>query len=166
MITLLKFLHIACIGIWAAGLVGLPGLYVQRATVDDDEALFQLQKMVRYAYVTIISPAAFLAVASGIALVFAQGTFAAWFSLKLALVACLVVLHVLSGLVIIRLFRRGQAYPLWRFAVSTTVTCALVVAILLVVLAKPDIHTTFMESLFEPGGLRHMIRAVSPWSIS
>jgi len=165
MIVALKFLHIAFIAVWAAGLISLPGLYIQRAHVSDKEALYRLQMIVRFAFVTVISPAAFLAVTTGIMLIFGQQTFAGWFSLKLFFVAFLVVLHVLTGLVIIRLFQEGEIYPVWRFVLTTTVTCAVVLAVLFVALAKPRIHADFTGTLFEPEGLRRIIEAVSPWAI-
>lgn len=165
MILALKFLHIASIAIWAGGLVSLPGLYVQRAHVQDNDSLYRLQRIVRFSYVTIISPAAFIAVASGIMLIFGQQTFAGWFSLKLFFVALLVVLHVLTGLVIIRLFREGEIYPVWRFVLTTVLTCGVVVAILFVVLAKPSLSYTPSGDLFEPGGLRRFVQSISPWAI-
>ncbi|MFN7026196.1 MAG: CopD family protein [Pseudorhizobium sp.] len=165
MILALKFLHIASIAVWAGGLVSLPGLYVQRAHVQDNDSLYRLQRIVRFSYVTIISPAAFIAVASGIMLIFGQQTFAGWFSLKLFFVALLVVLHVLTGLVIIRLFREGEIYPVWRFVLATVLTCGVVVAILFVVLAKPSLNYTPTGDLFEPGGLRRFVQSISPWAI-
>ncbi|MCJ8520045.1 putative membrane protein [Pseudorhizobium tarimense] len=165
MILVLKFIHIAAISIWAGGLVSLPGLYVQRAHVKDKEALYRLQMMVRFAYVTIISPAAFLAVASGILLIFGQQTFAGWFSVKLFFVALLVILHVLTGLVIIRLFREGEIYPVWRFIFTTALTGGVVLTILFVVLAKPTISAQFAQDLFEPGALRRLAQSISPWAI-
>lgn len=165
MILALKFFHIASIAVWAGGLVSLPGLYVQRAHVQDNDSLYRLQRIVRFSYVTIISPAAFIAVASGIILIFGQQTFAGWFSLKLFFVALLVVLHVLTGLVIIRLFREGEIYPVWRFVLTTILTCGVVVAILFVVLAKPSLSYTPAGDLFEPGGLRRFVQSISPWAI-
>lgn len=165
MILSLKFLHIAAIAIWAGGLVSLPGLYVQRAYVEDKDSLYRLQMIVRFAYVAVISPAAFIAVASGIMLIFGQQTFAGWFSLKLFFVALLAVLHVLTGLVIIRLFREGEIYPVWRFVMTTVLTCGVVLAILFVVLAKPTIHALIIEDLFKPGGLRDLVQSISPWAI-
>ncbi len=165
MILALKFLHIASIAIWAGGLVSLPGLYVQRAYVQDKDSLYRLQMMVRFSYVTIISPAAFVAVATGIILIFGQQTFAGWFSLKLFFVALLVVLHVLTGLVIIRLFREGEIYPLWRFILTTVLTCGVVIAILFVVLAKPTLSYPHAGDLLEPGGLRRLVQSISPWEI-
>jgi protoporphyrinogen IX oxidase len=165
MIAFLKFVHIASISIWSAGLVSLPGLYVQRAHVKDEEALYRLQMMVRFAYVAIISPSAFVAVASGIMLIFGQQTFAGWFSVKLFFVICLVFLHVLTGLVIIRLFREGQIYPVWRFVFTTLVTCTVVLTIVFTVLAKPNINSAFLSDIFQPGRLRDLAQSLSPWPI-
>jgi uncharacterized membrane protein len=165
MIALLKVVHIAAISIWAAGLVSLPGLYVQRVHMGDRESLYRLQKIVRFAYVTIISPAAFIAVGSGIALIFGQQAYAPWFSLKLMFVAILVILHVLTGLVIIRLFREGEIYPVWRFLLVTVITCCTVTAIIVVVLAKPNIDMSLPASVTQPGGLRTLLQDLSPWPI-
>ncbi|MBB6181282.1 CopD family protein [Pseudorhizobium flavum] len=165
MIAALKFLHIAAIAIWAGGLLSLPALYVQRAHVRDDRALYQLQMIVRFSYVAVISPAAFLAVGSGIALIFGQQTFTGWFSVKLFFVALLVMLHVLTGLVIIRLFREGEVYPVWRFLLATAVTGAVVLIILFVVLAKPALTVELNRDILEPGGLQRLIRTLSPWPL-
>ncbi|MCF6368050.1 CopD family protein [Rhizobium halophilum] len=165
MILALKFFHIAAIAIWAGGLISLPGLYVQRAYVQDDDALYRLQMMVRFSYVVIISPAAFIAVATGILLIFGQQTFAGWFSLKLLFVAVLVVLHVLTGLVIIRLFREGEIYPIWRFILATVLTSGVIIAILTVVLAKPVLSEPAAEDLLAPGGLGRFVQSISPWEI-
>jgi len=165
MIAALKFLHIAAIAVWAGGLVSLPALYVQRAHVRDDHALYQLQMIVRFSYIAVISPAAFIAVGSGIALIFGQQTFAGWFSVKLFFVAVLVVLHVLTGLVIIRLFREGEVYPVWRFVFATAATCVVVVIILFVVLAKPVFSVELDADILRPGGLRDLVRTLSPWPL-
>ena len=91
----LKFIHMAAISIWCGGLICLPGLYAQRHNVETDDALYRLQGLVRFAYVSLISPAAFVAVGSGIVLFFLQGTFVEWFSLKMAFVGVLVSLVAL-----------------------------------------------------------------------
>ncbi|WP_151612729.1 CopD family protein [Sinorhizobium alkalisoli] len=165
MMTTLKFFHIAAIALWAGGLISLPGLYAQRASVRDEESLYRLQMMVRFAYVAVISPAAFIAIATGTVLIFGQQTFAGWFSIKLFFVSALVVLHVLAGLVIIRLFRQGETYPQWQFVLTTAATSAVVLAIMFMVLAKPSIHAGGSLAMFEPGGLHRLARAVSPWTI-
>jgi hypothetical protein len=80
-------------------------------------------------------------------------------------VAILVILHVLTGLVIIRLFREGEIYPVWRFVLVTVITCCIVTAILVVVLAKPDIDVQLPASVTQPGGLRTLLQGLSPWPI-
>ena len=150
----LKFVHLAAISIWCAGLICLPGLYAQRHTVESDDALYRLQGLVRFAYVTLISPAAFVAIGSGIGLVFVQSTFVEWFSLKMALVGVLAVIHILTGLVIIRLFEKGEMYPAWRFVAVT----------IAVVLAKPPLDFDWVPADWvRPGALRDIVGGFIPW---
>ncbi len=163
MIALAKFLHIAAIAIWAAGVVSLPGLYVQRAHVKDEDALLRLQRLVRFAYIGIISPAAFVAVLTGTMLIFLRQTFEAWFSIKLALVGVFAILHVLTGLVVIRLFRDGEIYPPWRFVTATVLSGGGVVAIFFIVLTKPTVDLALIDVLSEPGGLKRLYDEFNPW---
>lgn len=167
MIVWLKLLHIAAVCVWMAGLVSLPGLYVQRAGVREGERLYLLQRTVRFTFLKLMSPAAFLAIASGAALIFATGVFMPWLSAKLALVAMLALLHTLTGLVIIRLFEEGEVYPVWRFVAVTAVTVVLIVAVLALVLAKPELDWRGLVPvvLTEPGGLRRLVEDLSPWPI-
>lgn len=164
MIVILKFLHIAAISIWTAGLISLPSLYVQRAHVKSNDSLYRMQRMVRFTYVAIISPAAFIAVSSGIALSFLREVFAPWFSWKLGFVALLAMFHVFSGLVIIRLFREGEIYPPWRFLLATASCCAVVTAILFLVLAKEAPGFSLPRILGEPGGLKRLLDPINPWA--
>lgn len=165
MVTWLKLIHIAAISIWMAGLVSLPGLYVQRAAVGEEEQLYRLQRIVRFAYVRIVSPAAFLAVASGTALIFLREAFVPWLSAKLALVAVLAIIHALTGLVVIRLFKEGEVYPPWRFVAVTVFTLALISGVLFLVLAKPVIDPAALVPavMTEPGGLGRLVRDLNPW---
>lgn len=149
-----KFLHVAAISIWCAGLICLPGLYLQRAHVQDDDALYRMQALVRFSYVTLISPAAFVSVASGIVLIFLRSTFIEWFSLKLVFVGLLVVLHIVTGLVIVRLFDKGRIFPVWRFVAVTVMTLIVTMAILFVVLGKPQLHWDWLpRDAMRPGAL-------------
>ncbi|WP_421950159.1 CopD family protein [Pelagibacterium sp.] len=142
MTTFLKFVHIATISIWAAGLVCLPFLFAQRKDVPRPDALNRLHAMVRFFYVVILSPAAFVAVGSGTGLIFLRSTFEPWFALKLALVGMMVITHILSGLLILKLFDETSRYSTIRFVVVTGGTLAVVSAILAVVSAKPDIDVS------------------------
>lgn len=158
-----KGLHIAAIAVWIAGLVCLPGLYLRRARVGHDAAFHSLHATVRYLYVGIVSPAAFIAVGSGTALIFLQQAFAPWFQLKLAFVGVLVVLHILTGAVVIGLFRRGGEYSLSRGLVAMTAVITTAAAILVVVLAKPDLQGLLPQALSEPGALKRLVGDFNPF---
>lgn len=158
-----KGLHIAAIAIWVAGLVCLPGLYLRRERVGHDEAFHSLHATVRYLYVGIISPAAFIAVGSGTALIFLQQAFDAWFQLKLAFVGVLVVLHILTGAVVVGLFRDGGEYSPFRGLVAIAAVTATAAAILVVVLAKPDLEGLLPQALSEPGALKRLVGELNPF---
>ncbi|MGE0418087.1 MAG: CopD family protein [Acetobacteraceae bacterium] len=168
MIAWLKLIHVGAIAVWMAGLVSLPGLYVQRAHVADDDQLFRLQRAVRFTYLRLMSPAGFVAVASGIALIFTRGVFEPWLSAKLTLVGILVLMHTMTGAVILRLFGEGKVYPVWRFVGMTTLAGGLILGVLVLVLAKPQLDPGLLipAALFEPGGLKRLVEDVNPWSRS
>ena len=162
--VLLKFVHIIAIAGWSAGLICLPFLYLQRRRLGGN-ALHRLHNFTRFFYVTLISPAAFVAVGSGIALIFVQATFEPWFSVKLALVAAMVIIHVTSGVVILRLFEAGQSYPAWRFVAVSTLTITVIAAILVTVLGKPEWTTPAgLEQFFAPGALGEALGDLIAWS--
>jgi uncharacterized membrane protein len=163
MVMLLKFIHIAAISIWAATLLSLPALYVQRAHVGNRPALYALQRLVRFCYVVVASPAAFVSILTGTALIFFQHTFTLWFTIKLGLIGVMVTVHIVTGLVIIRLFNEGEVYPVWRFIGATVLTAATVLCIFFVVLAKPDWSLDIIP--IEAGGLKEIARSISPWAI-
>lgn len=152
-----KLIHIAAIAVWSAGLVRLPGLYLRRSRVPDVPSLHRLQALVRFLYVKAMSPAAFVAIATGVGLIFLRQTWAPWFGAKLFLVGVLAVIHILTGLVIIRLFDEGEIYPVRRFVAGTALTLATVTAILFLVLAKPDLPALLPDWMHEPGALRRLL---------
>jgi len=159
----LKVVHIAAIAVWSAALVCLPGLYVRRTHLSGGEVLHRLQSLVRFLYVAVASPAAFVGIGTGTALIFLRATFEPWFSLKLALVGAMVVTHILTGLVIIRLFEEGTVYPVWRFVAVTALTLLVVMAILAVVLAKPDVPEMLPAAMSEPGALGRIADGLNPF---
>jgi protoporphyrinogen IX oxidase len=95
--TFLKFVHLATIAIWSGGLIVLPFLFWQRRGLAGPD-LDRLHRMTRFVHVAPTSPAAFIAIGSGTALIFLQATFREWFTLKMLLVDVVVMLHVLAGM--------------------------------------------------------------------
>lgn len=156
----LKFLHIAAIAIWAAGLVCFPYLVRQRNDMGQDTDLHRLHSMARFFYVVILSPAAFIAIGSGTALIFQQETFTAWFSLKLLLVGLLAALHLITGRYLLRVFDKSSRMPSWRYQALTISTIAVVTGILTVVLIKPQLDvSTSAPEFFAPGRLGDLFSA-------
>jgi protoporphyrinogen IX oxidase len=163
MIWMVKLLHLSTIAIWVGGLVALPFLLMQRRGLRG-EPLHRLHRLVRALYVAILSPAAFVAIASGTALVFLRDTFAEWFSLKLVVVGVLAVLHVQAGLLILRVFDADGAFSKAGAVVLTMATLAAVSGVLVIVLWKPQIDAlAIAPDLFRPGGLSDMLAPVIAW---
>ena len=161
MTTILKFVHLATIAIWSGGLIVLPFLFRQRLQLAAGAELDQLHRVTRFVYVAMTSPAAVIAIGTGTALIFRQSTFHEWFTLKMVLVGAMVMLHVLAGLIAMRLFLPGGRFGSRSFVSLTTVYMAVIVGIIWVVLAKPEIDSTqFATHLFRPGGLAAWVHQV------
>ena len=154
MTTFLKFVHLAAIALWSGGLIALPFLFWQRRTLEAGLDLDRLHRVARLVYVELTSPAAFIAIASGTALIFLQATFAEWFSLKMLLVGIMAMLHVFAGLVLVQLFLPEGRFSRLSYVALTSAYIVVITAIIWVVLAKPHIDSNQIAAhLFEPGGL-------------
>ncbi|HEU6442403.1 MAG TPA: CopD family protein [Microvirga sp.] len=163
MTSWLKAVHIVSLVIWCAGLLVLPGLYAQKARVKDKEALYHLQRFTRFAYTSIISPSAFIAVGTGMSLIFVREVFTVWMAMKLAAVGVLVLLHVYAGHVVVRVFRPEGRFSRWRGHAAAIATLATISAILWLVLAKPLLDVTALpEWMRRPGGLQSFSESMRP----
>lgn len=158
MITFLKFAHLAAIAVWSGGLIVLPFLFRQRMGMAPGVELDRLHRITRLVYVELTSPAAFIAIATGTALIFVQATFVEWFSLKMVLVGIMAMLHVVAGLVLHQLFAPGGRFGATAAAALTTGYLVVIAGILWFVLAKPHIDSNAIAAhLFEPGALGRWI---------
>jgi putative membrane protein len=158
-----KFVHVASIALWSAGLIALPFLYLQRKGLEDG-ALHRLHGFTRFVYVNIVSPSAFVAIGSGTVLISLMGTYEAWFSAKLLAVSVMTGIHIFSGLMILKLFEPGRAYPLWRFSMVMPLTLLTIATILILVLGKPRLEWPgFLAELFVPGRLGELLAPFNPW---
>ena len=152
--TLLKFMHLAAIALWSGGLIALPLLFWQRRALEAGVDLDRLHRITRLVYVELTSPAAFIAIGSGTALIFLQATFQEWFSLKMVLVGIMAMLHVVAGLVLLQLFLPDGRFSWLSYLALTSAYIVVITAIIWIVLAKPHIDANqFAVQLFEPGGL-------------
>lgn len=158
MITLLKFVHLATIAVWSGGLIVLPLLFWQRRHVANLDQLEQLHRITRFVYVVMTSPAAFVAIGTGTALIFLQTTFHEWFSLKMVFVGAMAMLHVLAGLTAVSVFGPHGRFGTGACVALTGVYLLVIVAILWIVLAKPGIDANAIAPhLFDPGALAPLL---------
>ncbi|MDM0108934.1 CopD family protein [Variovorax sp. J22R24] len=154
MTTFLKFAHLAAIAIWSGGLLALPFLFWQRRGLTAGADLDRLHRITRLVFVELTSPAAFIAIGTGTALIFLQATFVEWFSVKMVLVGVMAMLHVLAGLVLLQLFSPAGRFGRFSYVALTSAYVVVIAGILWVVLAKPHFDSNAVAAhLFEPGAL-------------
>lgn len=156
----LKFLHIAGIAIWVAGLLYLAALLFGHNKVRDRQDFARIRMGSRFAYMGLVSPAAFIAVGAGGALLFVGDALHPWMFVKLIGVGVLVMAHMQYGYVLVHLADEEAKGPTFRIVAIAWAIVASVTAILWLVLAKPAISTEFVPDwLSEPGLLQ---RPASP----
>ena len=102
-----------------------------------------------------------LVCAAAAALVIAAPPLSAWFSVKLLLVAMLVLAHVIVGLSILKVFDKGARYSRLRLALSVTTSGTLSLLIVALVLGKPDLAVTdWPADWFRPGALGNALAPI------
>ena len=107
----LKALHLIFMVTWFAGLFYLPRLFVYHAMSDDDISNERFKVMERKLFYGIMTPGAFLTLIFGFWMLsdYAWAIYASsgWLHAKLALIAILVIYHVVCGK-FVRDFRNDQ----------------------------------------------------------
>lgn len=163
MISLLKAVHILGLIFWCGSLLVLPGLFSQRDAAGNDGRQLELQRHVRRVFIHVASPAAFIAVAAGTALLFMREVFTTWMMFKLLAVGLLVIIHIRAGFLILNLFEPRGRYSKWRSSSITVATVAVIGCILLLVLAKPPIELDGLPDwMRRPGGLQSFVETAKP----
>ena len=153
MIAGLKFLHIAALSIWCAGLIGLPLLLARHSPADEQAVFSRLRIVTHRTYVAVVTPAAVLAIALGTALIFVRNLFVPWMFAKLVLVGVLVLLHVWLGHVTVQTGEQRGAYETHSAGPFLAASLVAMTAILLLVLGKPLIEPGIMPAwLLSPRG--------------
>lgn len=162
MIAWTKAVHILALMIWCAGLMALPGIYVRRDRLQGQD-LHALHRLARVIFIHITSPAAFVTVIAGTALIFLRDVFTVWMALKMLAVGSLAVLHVRQGYVLLKVFEPGRGYAPWRHGLAITATLSVIGAILWLVLAKPHFEIRALPNwLLTPGGLQSLLETMMP----
>lgn len=159
MIAWLKVIHIVGIAFWCAGLLALPSLYAQRSRAQSQRRLLQLHHFTRFIFINVASPAGFVAIATGICLIFLREAFTSWMVLKLAAVGSLVVIHIWSSQTLIHLFEPGRRFGRWRRAIMHMTTVVAIGVVLYLVLGKPRIHLDPLPEQMHPARFNLLSRS-------
>ena len=151
----LKALHISMLGLWCAGLFALP-LMLSRHDPSVGQADYaRIRLGTHYGYTFVITPAAVVAVASGTLLIFLREAFVLWMFAKLVFVAFLVAFHAWVGHTIVAVAETEGSHESPEPFVPLLLLLVPILAILTLVLAKPELGEIPMPRwLEEPRGVQ------------
>lgn len=135
----LKFLHVAGIALWVAGLLYLPAMLWAHHRVRDQQDFARIRMASRFVYMGLASPAAFVAIGAGVALLLVADALHAWMILKLIAVGVLVIGHIQYGHVLVHLADQEARAPTLRVKAIATAVFLFMLAAIWLVLAKPDV---------------------------
>ncbi|HVM38785.1 MAG TPA: CopD family protein [Sphingomicrobium sp.] len=149
----LKFIHIAGLAIWVAGLLYLPAMLLSHRNVGDQQDFARIRMGSRMTYMGLVSPAAFLAIGTGTALLFVADALHPWMFLKLMAVGVLVIAHLQYGYVLSHLSDQMAHPPVLRLRLIAAAVMIAALAVLALVLAKPPIDPGFLPDWLTTPGL-------------
>ncbi len=112
MYSWLKILHVSAMVLWFTGLFFLPRLFAARHRGGRDAGASYFNATANTLYFRMATPAALVAVATGMLLI-AYGPTGAWLAMKLALVAGAVFLHLYLGMVLYELGQGRERHGPW-----------------------------------------------------
>ena len=132
--------HIISMVAWFAGLFYLPRLYVYHSIATDSISLERFCIMERRLYWGIMAPAAVLTIGLGGWLLTANWAYyqtQQWMYAKLALVALLLVFHVLCGVWMVQFRRQKNTRSQRFFRFANELPTIFLLAIVILVVVKP-----------------------------
>lgn len=146
----LKAIHVTMLALWCAGLFALPMMLAHHDPASGQTEYRRIRRATHYGYTFVVTPAALFTIGSGVLLVFLRETFVPWMFFKLIFVTLLVAFHAWVSYVLVAVAETegfhappSPALPLFLLLVP-------ILAILVLVLAKPDLHLPMPGWLLEP----------------
>jgi protoporphyrinogen IX oxidase len=149
----LKALHIAGLLVWCAGLFALPSMLAWHDRAIGQADFRRIRRATHYAYTLAVTPAAVTAVIAGTWLILIREVYEPWLYLKLFFVALLVALHGWVGHIVVAVAETAGSHRPPSPTLPTVMLLLIVLAILFLVLGKPDLgQVTLPAWLTEPRG--------------
>jgi putative membrane protein len=143
MMLWMKAFHIIAMTAWFAGLFYLPRLFVYHADLPVTDAMGYQRfcTMERRLYRGIMTPSAIITILLGIGLMHMMGyTFShppLWLGLKLALVASLIIYHLLCGNYVKKFNQQQNTRSAFYYRIFNEITVFILIGIVLLVVLKP-----------------------------
>ncbi|MCE6951531.1 CopD family protein [Cereibacter sphaeroides] len=141
LVPYLKAVHITGLAVWCAGLFALPAMLAWHDPAIGQADYRRIRRATHYTYTLAVTPAAVAAVISGTWLVLIREVYDPWFILKLVFVSLLVAFHGWVGHTITEVAETPGSHRPPSPAVPNAVLMTLMLAILTLVLAKPEFDT-------------------------
>lgn len=136
----MKALHLGFLALWMAGLFALPQMLARHDRGLLRSEFEQIRRATHYSYVWAVTPFAVLAIATGAALIFLREVFTVWLFAKLVLVTGLVAVHAWIGHTLVHVAESEGRHEPPDALVPGLVITGLVLGILTLVLAKPELE--------------------------
>lgn len=153
LVPYLKALHIAALVVWCGGLFALPSMLAWHDPAIGKADYRRIRRTTHYTYTLAVTPAAVIAVIAGTWLILIRGVYEPWLYLKLFFVALLVAFHGWVGHIIVSVAETAGTSRPPSPAVPSLLLLATILAILALVLGKPEFaHLNGPEWLMEPLG--------------
>lgn len=133
----LKFLHIAAMAIWFAGLFFLPRVLISQAQAQAPEDTDGFNETGKRLYFGLMTPGAAVTIVLGIALL-SYGFDGAWLPAKLSLVALIVLLHVYMGKLLLDSCMGRASHTVRFYRILNWIPLLLLLGIAALTAAKPE----------------------------
>jgi protoporphyrinogen IX oxidase len=135
----LKALHVAGLMLWVAGLFALPVMLAWYDRPVGRADYRRIRHATHYTYTLAVTPAAVITVIAGTWLMLLREVYVPWFYLKLLFVALLVAVHAWLGHILVAVVETPGDHSPPPPMLPIGLLLVPVLAILLLVLAKPDL---------------------------
>jgi protoporphyrinogen IX oxidase len=158
-----KALHLATLILWCSGLFALPLTLALHDPAASRTDYTRIRQITHFGYIYAITPAALVAIGSGTALIFLREVYVPWLFAKLVFVTALVAFHAWIGSVLVRVTETKGVHIPPQPRLPLVLLLVPVVTILVLVLAKPDLHMIPLPDwLMQPQGGQLPFAAPNP----
>ena len=158
-----KALHIAALLVWCGGLFALPLLLARHDAAMGQSDYARIRRVTHYGYIFGVTPAALVAIGAGTALIFLREVYVPWLFAKLVFVALLVGFHAWVGHTLVAVAETEGTHVPPDPALPLVLLLVPVLAILTLVLAKPELQVIPLPDwLMQPYGRQLPFEAPNP----